>query len=135
MDLERLNIEVRPRNHFQALDLGVLLAKRWYLQLLILFAFPLLAVLLVALPFLGSYPWLVFIVVWWFKPAYERLPLHFLSRAIFGEGPPLKVVASDWRRAVLPGMLGALTIRRLSPRRSFDAPGKESAEVGAHRRV
>ena len=61
-------------------------------------------------------------MVYWFNPVFERFPLLFLSRAIFGNAPPLRDVMNDWRQAVVPGILGAMTIRRLSPRRSFDAP-------------
>jgi hypothetical protein len=27
---------------------------------------------------------------WWLKPAFERLPLYILSKALFGETPTLK---------------------------------------------
>lgn len=122
MDLERLHIEIRPRSHFQALDLGVLMARQWYVPLLLLGGVPILLVVGMASMLLHEYPAWVALIVWWCKPAFERLPLRYLSQAIFERrASPLSVLAT-WRSALLPGLLGALTWRRLSPRRSFDAP-------------
>ena len=122
MDLERLHIEVRPRSHFQALDLGVLMARRWYAPLLLLGGVPLLLVAVLVSLLLHEHPAWIALIVWWCKPACERLPLRYLSRAIFeGRVTPASVL-SEWRSTVPPGLHGALTWRRLSPRRSFEAP-------------
>ncbi len=122
MDLERLHIEIRPRSHFQALDLGVLMARRWYGPLLLLGAVPLIVVGCVASLLLYEYPAWVALIIWWCKPAFERLPLRYLSQAIFEGATAPSAALSSWRSTVLPGLFGALTWRRLSPRRSFDAP-------------
>jgi hypothetical protein len=53
---------------------------------------------------------------------YERIPLRALSTAIFGATPTLKGALRDWRAAIVPGIAHALTYRRLSPTRSFEAP-------------
>ena len=140
MDLEQLNIEVRPRNHFQALDLGVLMARRWYGTLLTLVAVPVLTLFCAGVLLAADYPLLVVLLIWWLKPAYERLPLKFLSTAIFGSAPSVREVARFPAASVLPGLLGALTIRRFSPRRSFDAPvwvleRLSGRAVGERRRV
>ena len=122
MQIEDLSIEVRPRTGWQALDLGIKLAQRWYLPLLVCFALPLLAVATVCALLIPDSPNLAVFFVWWFKPLYERVPLSFLSTAIFGDVPTIREAFSRWRSCVLPGLLPALTYLRLSPTRSFKAP-------------
>lgn len=122
MRLTEASVAIRPRTAWEALDLGVLLARRhagllmasWALLTLPLFA------LLCAL--LWRYPgWAVF-VFWWLKPAYERLPLYILSQALFGNTPSLKQALRSYPRLLAPQLLASLTWRRLSPTRSFDLP-------------
>ena len=75
MRLTDASVAIRPRTSWEALDLGVLLARRhlgllmgsWALVTLPLFA------LLSALCW--SYPGLAVFLFWLLKPAYERLPL------------------------------------------------------------
>ena len=68
MQIEDLSIEVRPRTGWQALDLGIKLAQRWYLPLLVCFALPLLAVATVCALLIPDSPNLAVFFVWWFKP-------------------------------------------------------------------
>ncbi|MCZ6712149.1 MAG: DUF4129 domain-containing protein, partial [Gammaproteobacteria bacterium] len=120
--LQDLQIVARPRQHWEALDLGVLIARRWYAVLLaswLCLAGPLFVLLWVVMP--GHPVWAMFIV-WWFKPVYERIPLHILASAIFGVTPSLKDALGEWRAAIVPGIVHALSYRRLSPMRSFEAP-------------
>ncbi len=122
MRLTEASVAIRPRSAWEALDLGVLLARRhagllmasWALVTLPLFA------LLCAL--LWQYPgWAVFIF-WWLKPAYERLPLYILSQTLFGNTPSLKQALHALPKLLWPQLLASLTWRRLSPTRSFDLP-------------
>ncbi|MCZ6709002.1 MAG: DUF4129 domain-containing protein, partial [Gammaproteobacteria bacterium] len=80
---------------------------------------PLFVLLWVVMP--GHPVWAMFIV-WWFKPVYERIPLRILASAIFGVTPSLKDALGEWRAAIVPGIVHALSYRRLSPMRSFEAP-------------
>jgi hypothetical protein len=122
MRLTEASVAIRPRTAWEAIDLGVLLARRhagllmasWALLTLPLFA------LLCAL--LWQYPgWAIFLF-WWLKPAYERLPLYILSQALFGNVPTLKQALRALPRLLGPQLLASLTWRRLSPTRSFDLP-------------
>ena len=122
MDLERLNLEVRPRSHYQALDLGLLMGRRWFVALFALFALPVTAIFLLAGLVFREEPYWAVLLVWWLKPAFERLPLLYLSRVIFADTPSLRQAFAAWREALTPGLLVALTLYRLSPRRSFNAP-------------
>ena len=40
-------------------------------------------------------PWLAIALVWWLKPVYDRVVLHVLSRAVFGELRPLALAVRD----------------------------------------
>lgn len=122
MRLTDASVAIRPRSPWEALDLGVLLARRhagllmasWALVSLPLFA--LLCLLL------WDYPgWAIF-AFWWLKPAYERLPLHILARALFGDTPSLRQALKALPGLLRPQLLASLTWRRLSPTRSFDLP-------------
>ncbi|MCZ6617196.1 MAG: DUF4129 domain-containing protein [Gammaproteobacteria bacterium] len=122
MNLEDLQIVARPRNHWEALDLGLLIARRWYRLLLtswLCFALPVFGCCWMLLP---DSPLLAIFVVWWLKPVYERIPLKILSSAIFGSVPTLRGALRETRKCVFPGILSGLTYRRFSPNRSFAAP-------------
>ncbi|MGF1644724.1 MAG: hypothetical protein ACFCUJ_13880 [Thiotrichales bacterium] len=123
MRLERLQLELRPRNPWDAMDLGLRLTRaRWraiYLPWLA-FAVTLYATLLLVFGIDNAWPSLLF---WWLKPVYDRWLLHSISRAAFDDPPTL----TESLRA-LPGLLRhtgllrALTLARLSPARSFRLP-------------
>jgi len=120
--LDDLQIVARPRLHWEALDLGVLLARRWYGLLLVSWlclAGPLFVVLWLVMP---AHPIWGIVLIWWCKPVFERIPLRILSTAIFAAAPTLKAALADWRAAIVPGIASALTFRRLAPNRSFAAP-------------
>ena len=55
--------------------------------------------------------WVALLAIWWMKPAYDRVVLHVLSRAVFGELPTTRAVfgaAKEWLRT---GLLTALLLR------------------------
>ncbi|ERH48146.1 membrane protein [Ectopseudomonas chengduensis] len=134
MRLTEASVAIRPRSAWEAIDLGVLLARRhagllmasWALVTLPLFA------LLCAL--LWQYPgWAIF-VFWWLKPAYERLPLYILSQALFGNTPSLRQALRALPKLLWPQLLASLTWRRLSPTRSFDLPVLQLEGLGGQAR-
>ncbi len=122
MDLDNVAITIRPRNCWEAIDLGFLLAIKWLSRLWRLW----LVTGFVAgtgslLVFFGS-PGFALLLFWWLKPLYEPFLLYWLSRAVFGEILPLSDVTRRWREILLPGVLASLTIQRFSPERSFLLP-------------
>ncbi|MGQ9426317.1 DUF4129 domain-containing protein [Gilvimarinus sp. F26214L] len=122
MDLAKLSFEPRPRNGWQAIDLGFAMARRWWWPAFLSWALPALVLYLLLVPVVPERPWICIFAVWWLKPLLDRLPLFIASRALFGEEPQAR---SAWRR--LFGLfktdwLPALTWRRFSPSRSFDLP-------------
>ncbi|AHL74505.1 membrane protein [Stutzerimonas stutzeri] len=134
MRLSDATMEIRPRNAWESLDLGTLLARRqaqllglsWALLTLPVFA-------LLSLVF-WRHPTLSLLLFWWLKPLYERLPLFILSRSLFGDTPTLR---RSFR--ALPGLLrsqwfSSLTWRRFSLTRSFDLPVLQLEELSGSTR-
>ena len=122
MRLTDASVAIRPRSAWEALDLGVLLARRHAGLLMVSWALFTLPIFLLLSLALWRYPgWAIFLF-WLFKPAYERLPLHILSRALFGDTPTLKEALKALPRLLKPQLLASVTWRRFSPTRSFDLP-------------
>jgi len=121
MKLENMAFVARPRTPWEAVDLGLLMARTWWWLLVLSWlalALPV-ALLCWLLPIPDAWvPWLL----WWLKPLFERPQLYILSRAIFGTVPSLRetlralpdMMASQW--------FASLTWRRFSPSRSYDLP-------------
>lgn len=124
MRIERLDVVLRARSAWEAMELGNALVRRhagaiWKPWLLI--TLPLFVVLN-----LGAWAidqlWLAPLLLWWLKPVLDRIPLFVISRAVFGDVPRVRDTvraqgAWGWRI-----LLGYLTWRRLSPARSVFMP-------------
>lgn len=90
MELEKVTAEIRPRSEWEAVDLGLSLARlhlgtlwnAWLVTVL-----PLCALILGL--FYQSPGWGVFLI-WWLKPIWDRVALFPLSRNLFGEEPDTK---------------------------------------------
>lgn len=122
MRLTEASVAIRPRNAWEAVDLGVLLAGKHRRLLMTSWALVTLPIFSVLSLVLWDYPSLAVFLFWWLKPAYERLPLLILSQALFGTAPSLKQALKAWPRALKPQLLASLTWRRLSLSRSFSLP-------------
>lgn len=91
MELEKVTAEIRPRSEWEAVDLGLSLArvhfgtlwKAWIVTVI-----PICVVILAA--FSEGPGWGVFLI-WWLKPIWDRVALFPLSRNLFGEKPDTKV--------------------------------------------
>jgi len=119
VELDRITVALRPRGTWEGIDLGFALARAWFPALWGLWwlsALPL-AALALLLPG-GQADWWA-LLVWWFKPLYEAPLVWWISRALFGERPPLRdagrLLRAAWTRRLLPYLLW----RRLAPRRSL----------------
>ncbi|CAD5106001.1 DUF4129 domain-containing protein [Zestomonas carbonaria] len=122
MRLTDASVAIRPRSAWEAVDLGVLLARRHAGLLIASWALVTLPIFALLTLLLWNYPSWSLLLFWLLKPAYERLPLHILSRALFGDVPTLRDALRAWPRLLRPQLLASLTWRRLSPTRSFDLP-------------
>ena len=122
MHLNKAQAVLRPRNPWQAMDLGVLLARRHAGLLMLSWAAvtsPLFAVLTVIF---WQQPSIAVLIIWWLKPAFERLPLYILSNALFANPPSFTASLKAFPKLLKPQLIASLTWRRLSLTRSFDLP-------------
>jgi hypothetical protein len=97
------------------------------------------AALLILAGWLADTVWFAIVVLWWLEPLYDRVVLHVLSRAVFGEAPGARAVlrsAREW----LAGVSWGLTLHRFDLARSFNLPvaqleGQRGREARARRAV
>lgn len=136
MTLETIAAELRPRNAWEATDLGIAMARQWFGPVYAAwFAVALPLFVLLHLACWGHW-WLAPWLMWWLKPLLDRAPLYILGHALFGDPPDRR---QFWRE--LPGLLfrrqalAALTWRRLDAARSFTLPvGQLEGLTGKARR-
>jgi len=122
MRLSDATVAIRPRSTWEAMDLGVLMSQQHRRLLMTSWAIVTLPLFAVLTLLLWDSPSLAVFIFWWLKPAYERLPLYILSKALFGETPTLKQALREFPRLLKPQWLASLTWRRLSLSRSFLLP-------------
>ena len=100
MRLTETTMAVRPRSNWEALDIGTLLARRHAFVLLAGWASITLPIFVLLSLAFWEQPGVAVLLFWWLKPLFERLPLHVLSQALFGEAPSLRQSLRAW-----PGLL------------------------------
>ncbi|MFJ4142270.1 DUF4129 domain-containing protein [Pseudomonas sp. NPDC089734] len=134
MSLTDASVAIRPRTPWEAIDLGVLLAREHRTLLMSSWAIVTLPVFVLISLLCQDSPTLAFMLFWWLKPAYERLPLLILSQALFGSRPTLKQALKAWPATLKTQLIPSLTWRRLSPSRSFLLPVQQLENLsGAER--
>ena len=123
MRLELLSVALRQRDPWEATDLGIAMWRRYFGAIMrpwLALSLPVLA-LFAGLGWALDALWLPFVLMWWLKPWFDRVPLFVLSRAVFGSVPGTRQAlrASElWR----PGLPAWLTWRRLHPARALLLP-------------
>ncbi|MEA9978971.1 MULTISPECIES: DUF4129 domain-containing protein [unclassified Pseudomonas] len=122
MRLTDASVAIRPRNSWEAIDLGVLLARKHRLLLMSSWAIVTLPIFALLSLVFWDYPALAILSFWWLKPIFERLPLFIVSQALFGSTPSLEQALKGWLRLLKPQWFASLTWRRLSMSRSFKLP-------------
>ena len=122
MRLSDASVVIRPRTSWEAMDLGVLMAREHRGLLMSSWALITLPVFVLFSVLLWNYPTTALFLFWWLKPAFDRLPLYILSKALFGETPTLKQSLRQWPRLLKGQLLASLTWRRFSLSRSFVMP-------------
>ena len=115
MRLEDVTAELRPRSDWEAVDLGLALARRDFWRLWGCWWLGMLPMLLLAVGFLHDYPALVVLACWWWLPVASRMVLFVISRHLFGELPDGKSVLREWPRAMYRRFGFRMLWARLSP--------------------
>lgn len=134
MQLNKAQAVLRSRNPWEAMDLGIVLARRHAGLLMATWALITVPLFLVLTLIFWQYPSVAILIIWWLKPAFERLPLYILSNALFDNTPSFTASIKAWPVLLKPQLLASLTWRRLSMTRSFDLPVQQLEGVaGAER--
>jgi hypothetical protein len=121
--LENIAIALRPRSAWEAIDLGYAMAQTWWPSLIKTWCVLFLPVALLINVLFWKYPTVAVLVVWWLKPAFDRVLLHVLSGAVFGATPTLRETCAALKRLWWNnGLFAALTYARFNPARSFTLP-------------
>jgi len=124
MRLEDMTVALRPRQPWEAVDLGCAMVRRDFGRIMALWASTVFPLWIVVCVLMRSMPVWIPLVVWWLKPLYDRVPLFFLSRAAFGVRPGYVETWKEWPRLWFTNFLPALLWRRLSFIRSFALPAQ-----------
>ncbi|WP_312709130.1 DUF4129 domain-containing protein [Stenotrophomonas sp.] len=124
MRIEHLNVALRTRSSWEAMELGMALARRharsvWGSWLLA--SAPLFVVFNALAWWLDAFGW-AWLLMWWCKPLFERAPLYALSRGIFGEQVAPRAALRAQRHWGNTGFWGYLGWRRFSGLRSLCLP-------------
>lgn len=124
MKLNALNIQVRQRSAWEAIDLGfALVQQHWKALMLPYFLLMLLIAISVWLLLPEAYLPIAGLFVWWLKPLFDRLLLYMLSRQLFNETSSLAETFSALPQLIRhTGLFSALTYRRFSLSRSYVLP-------------
>jgi len=122
MQIETLAVRLRPRSPLEAADLGVRMCQVRAREIYKCCAMVCIPVTLLSLATVSIRYWLPLLLIWWLKPWMDRTILFVLSRAAFGQSTtPLDVWRSQ-RAIWWHQLISTLTLRRISPWRSFTQP-------------
>ena len=129
MQLDELQIALRPRSGWEAIDLGFVIARMWGPKMLLSWFLVACPVLLLAL-WIDSTFWSLF-VLWFCKPYYERAMLRILSNAVFGYATVLPYNPANWKNRGERGFLFILrfVLLRFSMVRAMKMPLSELEEA------
>ncbi|MEN5118506.1 DUF4129 domain-containing protein [Luteimonas sp. TWI662] len=124
MHVESVQVELRPRTAWEAMELGNALVRRHAAAIWgpwLACALPLFLAVNAAAWALDRL-WLAALALWWLAPLLDRIPLFVLSRAVFGAAPRMQQTLAAQLRWGWRPMLGVLTWRRFSPWRAVALP-------------
>lgn len=122
MNVRDLEISLRPRKGWEAVDLGFILTKSHYRDCLTIGGRLFLPIWIIIFALTWKIPGLGLFLIWLMKPIYDRFYLHLLSRRIFGAEVTAQEVIRMAPQLFFKRVLPLLTIRRLSPTRSMTLP-------------
>lgn len=122
MNLNQVTIEIRPRSAWEAIDLGLLMAKRWWLPMIKIWLLVSLPIFFITLFIPERWFWWGALLLWWIKPLLERPLLHLLSRAVFNDLPDTRSTFKLFPSLARKQWFASLTWRRFSPTRCMDLP-------------
>ncbi len=122
MELERVGVALRPRQPWEAVDLGFVMVRQWGAAVYAAFLAAFVPVAVALHLLFDERLWLAALLTWWLKPLFDRFALHVVSRAVFGEVPSVRTTLAAMRDILAPGLLASLTVHRFNLARSLVLP-------------
>lgn len=122
MRVDAFAIRLRPRGSFEAADLGVRLCQSAARSVFSCYLAVLIPVTALALACYEIADWLPVALLCWSKSWLDRTILFALSRAAFGQQTTPRDLWREQRQVWWSQLFLTLTLRRLSPWRSFTQP-------------
>ena len=135
MQVDAFAIRLRRRSNLEAADLGARLCQSVAPSVDACYIANALPVIAIALATFEIATWLPTLAIWWLKPWFDLTILFVLARAAFGQKTKL---ADLWRaqgEVWWSQILSTLTLRRLSPWRSFTQPVHQLAGLSMTKRA
>ena len=83
MRIDELNVALRARNPWESFDLGFALARHTGFNLYLAFVLPYIAFALLVNVFIWGHPTAAMLIIWWVKPAFDRIALSVVSQAAY----------------------------------------------------
>ena len=116
-------VRLRPRNAWEALDLGLELVRANGRALYGAWLLAYVPVAAIVVAVLWETPFFAWLALWWLKPLFDRVALAMTARRLFGDSaPPIAVARSLPALAWRSGIIGALMWRRFDFARSLHLP-------------
>jgi len=123
VQIERIAIGLRRRSAWEAIDLGGSAWRAWAPAAWRIWAACYGSVGLLLLAILWEHQEIALLILWWLKPAFDRILLFTFSRSLFHQTTRLRdVLGALPSLARHSGLLAGLTLRRASMARSLLLP-------------
>ncbi len=122
MQVDALAVELRPRPMMESTDLGIRMVQANAASVWLTYGPLWLAITALALASVEFADWLPGVVIFWLKPWLDRSLLFVLSRAVFGQSTRFGDLWQAQRQVWWSQLVSSLTMRRLSPWRSYTLP-------------
>jgi len=135
VQVDAFAIRLRRRGALEAADLGARLCQSVAGSVYACHVAVSLPIIALALATFEIKPWLPPLLIWWSKPWLDRTILFVLSRAAFGQSTTLKDLWHAQGYVWWQQLLGTLTVRRLSPWRSYTQPVHQLEGLSFGKRV
>jgi len=122
MKLEDITVKIRPRDAWEAIDLGFKFTQRNWRVIYFPWALFLAAVVIIVTIGLQRWPLFSLFVIWWLKPVYDRVLLSICSRTLFNDKPGTEETLRSIPENLRSQLFSGLTYHRFSFARSFFLP-------------
>ena len=122
MRLEDISVKIRPRNPWEAMDVGLVMVRKWWKAVFLPWLIISGVIFLVLNIIFNDKPWLAGLILWWLKPFFDRVLLKVFSESLFADPPTLRETLNAIPGLFKTGLFINLTLLRINVYRSFHLP-------------